>query len=151
MQSFSSMQTSLKKLRNCISWIIRVWSLCCSKGLYKSAFYICSFEKLVFRLPVFLCFLSAPCFEFDVILMHLVTCAWLTEQVPGALWFCSRVNLWKQKNCVIKFRLKKHASREVLRNPVINNNFWKSLWEQSHMVGIQSRASVFFLFALADL
>ena len=59
---------SLKELRNSISCDICMWSLfCLSKiitGLYKSVF--CSF--------VFLSFLPALCFEFNVIFINLIAC-----------------------------------------------------------------------------
>ena len=48
-------------------------------GFFQSVLYICSFGKrLCFVFLCFLCFLSALCFEFNVIFINLIIYVWLT-------------------------------------------------------------------------
>ena len=97
-------------------------------GLYKSAFSIYSFGKLVF---VAFCLLGI---EFDVIFINFVTFVWLLFIIYydyyclSTLCFSSQQleTIYKNRYCVIKDWV--HASRELLSLWVVKILFTMKIW-----------------------
>ena len=139
----------LKELRNCISRIIRVWSLFCSIRVYKSAFSTDSSGKLVFFLSfrafyIFCLF----CVEFDVSFINFLTlhnhCFSSKCQVLCVFVLTYLIQFVKtdarHKNLSIALN-KKHTSSEfwVLKIPFIKENIHKLKKYKTLLTDLRSR------------